>query len=125
MERRPRMALLAVAVVVLAAIVGLSGRASTVPTVAARSASDTAAVHQPGTDDHVDRASLPGLRLASLRPAEPRAELAHLPWLALGATALGLLAAAGPAWTVRPAAVHLQRGPARGARRVRGPPRSV
>ena len=124
MERRPRMALLAVVVVVLAAVVGLSGRASTIRAVSARSASDTAAVHQPGTDDHVDRASLPGLRLASLRPTEPRAELAHLPWLvALGATALGLLAAAGPAWTVRPAAVHVQRGPSRGARRVRGPPR--
>ena len=45
--------------------------------------------------------------------------------VALGATALGLLAVAGPAWAVRPAAAHAQRGPARGARRVRGPPQPV
>ncbi len=67
-------------------------------------------------------ASLPGLRLASLRPAEPRSELAHLPWLIVLGAVLAMLAVAGPAGTVRPAAVRAR---PRGARRVRGPPRSV
>jgi hypothetical protein len=121
------MALLAIAVVVLAAITGLAGRPSAARSAAAPPAASTLAPearqHPVG---HADHTALPSLRVSSMRQADLRLDLPRLPWLvAFGATALALLAAAGPAWNVRPAVVRLPPTTSRTTRQVRGPPQPV
>ena len=122
------MSLLAAAVVLVAGIIGLSGWSPAGRPTSSQTLASTLApeAQQPRTTDHADHAAVPAPRISSLRSADVRVDLSRLPWLmAFGATALALLVAAGPVWTIGPAIVRVPRTATCASRRVRGPPRSV
>lgn len=127
MQRRHRVALFAAAVVLIAAVIGLTGGSHGVAIRAAETASSAAAAtgaQLAETRDHVTPAALPSVRIPSVRPVDHRFDPPHLPWLlAIGAAGAALLVASGPTGNVRPTAVRVRHRPSGRAHRGRGPPR--